>query len=309
MDFTILGDPHLGRTFVHGVPLHRRGEREAVLWRDFAQSLSNVTTPLHICLGDLFDRAVVSYDTIVSAARLYMHAAAKFPETKFIILRGNHDTSRDADKVSAFDVFSLIVEGVENICPVTEPVNIDGYWFFPWDPVRSAAELVSQYATPAPAASGHWNITGDDHNLIPVQELAAAGIAKAYTGHTHLPQKFTRAGVEVIVTGSMQPLAHGEDPEERLYVTRSLAEVEADPDAYKDKCLRVDLKPGEVFDLEIDCLQLTVRRPEEELADETVVLGDFDLMALFETAFETEGVPEPFREKIIERYQTLKMAQ
>ena len=103
MDFTLLGDPHLGRTFVHGVPLHRRGEREAMLWRDFAQSLSSVAAPLHICMGDLFDRAVVSYDTIVSAARLYMHAAAKFPQTKFIILRGNHDTSRDADKVSAFE--------------------------------------------------------------------------------------------------------------------------------------------------------------------------------------------------------------
>ena len=57
MDFTLLGDPHLGRTFVHGVPLHRRGEREVMMWRNFAQSLSNVTTPLHICLGDLFDRA------------------------------------------------------------------------------------------------------------------------------------------------------------------------------------------------------------------------------------------------------------
>src|SRR4029079_4517459 len=98
-----------------------------------------------------------------------------------------------------------------------------------------------------------------------------------------LPQKFTRAGVEVIVTGSMQPLAHGEDPEERLYITRSLAEVEADPEAYKDKCLRVDLKPGEVFDMEIDCLQLIVRRPEEELGDEAVAPGHFALMASLQT--------------------------
>jgi hypothetical protein len=96
----------------------------------------------------------------------------------------------------------------------------------------------------------------------------------------------------------MQPMAHGEDPDERLYVTRSLPEVEADPEAYKDKCLRVDLRPGEVFDMEIDCLQLTVRRPDEELCDEAVVLGDFDLMALFQTAFDTEGVPEPFRERL-----------
>ena len=104
-------------------------------------------------------------------------------------------------------------------------------------------------------------------------------------------------------------MAHGEDPDERLYVTRSLPEVEADPEAYKDKCLRIDLRPGEVFDMEIDCLQLTVRRPEEELTEETVDLGDFDMIALFNTAFEAEGVPEPFREKVIERYQSQRTTQ
>ena len=143
----------------------------------------------------------------------------------------------------------MIVGGVANICPVAEPVNIDGYWFFPWDPVRSATQLVTAHGTPAPCAFGHWDITGDDHNLIPVQELAAAAITNVYTGHIHLPQTFTRAGVEVIVTGSMQPMAHAEDRDERLYVTRSLAEVEAAPEAYRDKCLRVDLKLGEVFEI------------------------------------------------------------
>jgi hypothetical protein len=61
--------------------------------------------------------------------------------------------------------------------------------------------------------------------------------------------------------------------------------------------------------VKIDCLQLTVRRPDEELVDETVVLGDFDLMALFETAFEAEGVPEIFREKVIEQYHRQRMSQ
>ena len=55
-------------------------------------------------------------------------------------------------------------------------------------------------------------------------------MSKAYTGHI---MKFTRAGVEVIVTCSMLPLAHGEDPEERLYVTRSLADIEADPRVFQ----------------------------------------------------------------------------
>src|SRR5437868_5597228 len=100
----------------------------------------------------------------------------------------------------------------------------------------------------------------------------------------------------------MHPLAHGEDPEERFYVTRSLAEFEADPEAFGDKCLCVDLKPGKVFNRDIDCLQLTLGRPEEALTDEAVVLGDFDMMALFKTAFEAKGLPAPFRVKVIERY-------
>ena len=55
--------------------------------------------------------------------------------------------------------------------------------------------------------------------------------------------------------------------------------------------------------------QLVVRRPDEELGDEQVNLGDFDMMALFKTAFEAEGVPEAFREKMIERYQCQRTAQ
>jgi hypothetical protein len=86
-------------------------------------------------------------------------------------------------------------------------------------------------------------------------------------------------GTAIVTVIGSHSLAHGEDPDERFYVTRSLAEVEANADAFKVKSLRVDLKPGEVFDMEIDCLQLTVRRPDEELDNEQVVLGDFDLMA------------------------------
>ena len=61
------------------------------------------------------------------------------------------------------------------------------------------------------------------------------------------------------------------------------------------------------FDMDIDCLQLTVWRPEEALTDEAVVLGDFDMMALFAKAFEAEGVPESFREKVIEQYHRHRM--
>ena len=44
-----------------------------------------------------------------------------------------------------------------------------------------------------------------------------------------------------------------------------MAEVDPDNDAYRNKCLRIDLKSGEVFDTETDCLQLTVCKPDKEL--------------------------------------------
>jgi hypothetical protein len=72
------------------------------------------------------------------------------------------------------------------------------------------------------------------------------------------------------------PYAHGEG---HPYVTLTLAEARAMTDV-KDLCVRILLQPGEVFDLDLDCLQLQIVRPEdaEQLS---VNLGEFDLMALF----------------------------
>ena len=62
-------------------------------------------------------------------------------------------------------------------------------------------------------------------------------------------------------------------------MTLTLAEARAMIDV-KDLCVRIMLTPGEVFDLDLDCLQLQIIQPEEAEKIE-VELGDFDLMALF----------------------------
>jgi hypothetical protein len=101
-------------------------------------------------------------------------------------------------------------------------------------------------------------------------------LKQAITGHVHLAETFTRDGLDVVVHGSMLPYAHGEG---FPYVTLTLAEARTMIDV-KDLCVRIMLQPGEVFDLELDCLQLQVVRPEE--AEQiSVELGEFDLMALF----------------------------
>jgi hypothetical protein len=60
----IVGDPHLGKVFLNGVPLARRGERERLQRQAFLQALNPQGARLHIILGDLFDRPKVSFETI-----------------------------------------------------------------------------------------------------------------------------------------------------------------------------------------------------------------------------------------------------
>jgi DNA repair exonuclease SbcCD nuclease subunit len=272
------------------VPLHRRGDREKMVWADFERSVSETSADVHINLGDLLDRPVVPYDVIVRAARIYAQAAQHRPETQFLILQGNHDVSRDLERVSAFDVFAEIVWGIPNVRVVREPIVVDGLLLVPFDPVTPTAELIEELGTSAEIAVGHWDVDsfGDDHNLIPTKLLAELGVKRAFTGHVHKPDRFTRDGVDVVVVGSLQPFSHGEGP---MYVTLSLDEArQVDPATIRDKCVRIQLKPGETYDLEIDCLQLTLQRLSSEEEPETVTLGDFDMAALFGQAFDQAGV-------------------
>ncbi len=294
MKIDLLGDPHLGRAFIHGVPLHRRGDRERMVWADFENNLATTTADLHVCMGDLFDKRFVSYEVILNAAIAYQKAANRRPNTQFVVLRGNHDINRDLESVSAFDVFTFLMAHNANVHIFAgEYHRIGDYEFYPWNPLKSAAEIAAANAKPCKAAFGHWD-TGSfgGDNIVPLAQLKAD---KVYTGHVHKP------GVlgNLIIVGSMQPYAHGEEVNEDLYVTRNYSEL--GDESYHNKCLRVVLDPGENLEDEIDCLQLTVQKQDEEL-NATVTIGDFDLGALFVQAFDEANVPEPVRAAIMERH-------
>jgi len=304
--YRVLGDTHLGRQFVNNVPLHRRGDHEKIVWAKFREQLviaEHVDVLVH--MGDLFDKAVVPYSVVYRAADEYLTAARNYPETEFVILRGNHDTSRDLQAVSAFDLFTMIVRNVDNIVVVDEDwQRIGDLVFFSWHPVTSADAIVEDFINNYEAdvqgmtAFGHWDVDprSDPFNMIPTEQLAFHGITKAYTGHDHLRREFDRDDVHVNVVGSMLPFAHGEDAYGTTYVTLTLDEARTATDL-KDKCVRVKLEPGEVFDLELDCLQLQVQRADAEAPLE-VELGEFDLGALFELSMETNAVPETIRAEL-----------
>lgn len=306
MTFKLLGDTHLGREFIRNVPLSRRGERERLVWADFKAQLDPSGYSQHIMLGDLFDHSRVSFETIVRAARIYRQTASASPDCRFFILAGNHDLSRDLEAVSAFEVFELLVASMKNIVVVREPLVVDDMLLVGWHPTKSAAELVSSVTqTSLTYYFGHNDVDArsDPFNLIPTKELAALGVTHAYTGHDHTPRQFSRDGVEVILPGSLQPYSHGEDPCGYFYVTVSLDEVTQTPELFKDKCVRIRLKPGEIFDLQLDCLQLQVERAEQtdQSEDLDVSLGDFNLQKIFDDVVEEFSLPatvaEPLREK------------
>lgn len=312
-----LGDVHLGKVFKNGVPLHRRGERERMQWAAFTAHLNNVEAgDLHIQVGDLFDQATVPYQVVFRAGRAYKEAAEANPSVTYGLFQGNHDDSRDVEKITAFDVFCEIVAGVPNIIVAREAPELivhQGLSFvmIPWHPVMTAGEVVlahSDLIQNADVVLGHWDIVMGDSNQLPSELLAKLGVKQAITGHDHLKRDLALDGLPIHVTGSMQPYSHSEDPSEQLYVTRPLAEVLADIDGFKDKNLRVVLAAGEVLDVPIDCLSLTLKREGAEEEDEgsiDVEFEAFDIQALFTEAAST--LPDALRLQIWDKIQDARL--
>ncbi len=309
----ILGDPHLGRAFVRGVSLEKRGLREKMVMDDFKERLhTSGQYRVFICMGDLFDKWAVPYSVVFEAAWAYLQAARSNPGTHYWVLAGNHDISRDLEKKGALDIFELIVSSQANITVVrhSDGVVIDEIGgvkvgFFPFHPTKPAEDLVIEHVR---AGFGHWDTVFGDDNMIPTKRLAEMGCEVAYTGHVHLPDEFTRDGVEVIQVGSMQAYAHDQDDEGELYVTLGLSDLQGKD--LSNKCVRVILEPGETLTEQIDCLQLTVNRlGADDDEDDEVSLGDFDLMGLFGQAFEEAGVPADVRSQILTRYEEARLAE
>lgn len=290
MDTHLIGDVHLGKAFQHGVPLHRRGDRERMQLEHFKRELA-VECDLSIQMGDLFDKMHVSYSVIYAAYLAYKEAKMRNPGRIYALLRGNHDASRDADKISAFQVFTQMVRPLGVVVVDDHAVEIGDHCLIPWHPFKTAVEMLPEDLTGL-TCYGHWDVVMGDTNQIPAAEMKARGAVAAYTGHDHNAREMEIDGLPVTVTGSMQPYSHSEDPNGEFYVTITLEEAAAGD--FRDKCVRVLLQPGEILDFPIDCLQLSIKRGavEEEVDLGDVEFEEFDFNALFNQAREQVGVSD-----------------
>ena len=298
-DVTVLGDPHLGRRFKTGVPLHRIGEREKFQWQDFETSLSSVNSPFHINMGDLFDKRIVSPEIVLGAAQAYGQAAENNPHTTFVVIMGNHDVSRDVDQASSFDLFEALVSGYRNIVVVKgTPRVLGNYGFVPYSPFRPTTELVRDLPDGLTAVFGHWDIQdwGGD-NVIPTKLLKKKKIPLAISGHDHLAREEKRDGVQIIVTGSMQPYTHAEDDTGDWYQTHTLETIPGD---CTNLNIRVLLTEGEILPEDLDCLSLIGKRVVEGEQDLEVDTTEFDTFDIH-TAL-SEAVHPEVRALIMEKF-------
>lgn len=316
----VLGDPHLGRKFLTGVPPHRRGDREEMVTADFTYSLMTSGLKLHVCMGDLFDKFRVPEEVILFAARTYKNAARQNPGTQYVVLRGNHDAARDTELKSSFDVFMELVSEVPNIHAVAETpllltVNKEAHVFYPWHPFKSSVEMAQEIKPPVGFwAYGHWDILSFDpdgaaqDNLVPFKELQTCNAV--ITGHYHTPKIFNEGDIPVWVTGSMQPYSHAEDPDELYYITLPLAEAEKvladNPEAFQNKNLRIKLQPDEAPIADVDCLSLTFKRVSDSNDEDLEVnIDSFDLEGIFKTTMSEHNVSENTRTKLWDRFTDL----
>lgn len=277
----LIGDPHLGRKFETGVPLHRRGERERNQLANFQEQLVQEVDAV-VMVGDLFDHPHVGFKTVLDAY-IAIDAAAVATGNDIFLLAGNHDLPRRLEVVGAFEMLEALLDGHPQVTIVKRPWAWEELAFFPWQWDTCAADQVAAIHDNGrvEVAIGHWDLQsfgGDDSHMAPTAALKAkfGDELAIYSGHYHLPGEYEVDGHTVICTGSMEPYSHAEDPDGSLYVTLTLDELEARDDLH-DKCVRVLLAEGEELPDDLDCLALTAKRARKEDGDvPEIELGDFD---------------------------------
>lgn len=301
-----LGDPHLGKKFKTGVPSNRAGERESLVLKDFRESLLDAREiDYHVCMGDLFDKSMVDYQTIFAAYHAYAEAADKFSRRTYFIIMGNHDMSRNVDKFSSFQMFAEMIRPFKNVIVVMKPIYSNGLGFIPYHPFKSSDEMIEDYKIeannlPTLALFGHWDLDSFSsempHNILPIAKIAELGTGiDVYTGHIHnAEERDYPTDIHLEVVGSMQPYSHAEDPTSEFYVTLTMEQLyKVDPRTLKNMCIRVILKDGESLP-DIDCLQLTGKREGDPEEDEEidVEMVAFDMQSLMRDELQLAGVTD-----------------
>lgn len=326
-----VGDVHLGRKYVNGVPIHMRGTIERMQREKFVELLNLPDREWHVLVGDLFDSFIVDPSDVDFAANAILGAARKHTNRLYILLGGNHDESKDLTKISSFENLQLVLReaNLKNVRIIDDPEVIEEVGFVSWSAKYSAKELavqledklkptyedtgggnIEQGYSSLHAVFGHWDVVLPDnanhYNMVPTDVLKNF-TKKVITGHVHKPDTIVRDGVEVIMTGAIMPLAHGEEVEsDELFYTLTRKEYDASPEKFDHKFVRFVL--GEDEDLpDGDFLQVKAYvKPTKESVEEDpnapTASVTFDVSKILGEFLAKNGVATKKAAEVVERF-------
>lgn len=288
-----IGDPHLGRNYRNNLK-SRLGEREEDIRNTFI-SLLNSDSDLVVIMGDLLDKVVVTNEWLDFTIRAFEDAPLN---KQYIVLNGNHDEVKDKGRISSFRLIERYFNTYQkpNLSFVSDDVLFlektsfkTQLCFTNYDSFKSLDDLYSDIEDLGDIredylkiAFGHFEVEsfGSDKfidRLLP--NILLDNFDLIVTGHIHTPS-FTQVNdTKVLVTGSMQPYAFGENiPEDGdLYVDININDLknilENNSEHFKNSNIRIHYNKGDEFLPSFNCysysykLNNSLERKKEILKD------------------------------------------
>lgn len=288
-----IGDPHIGKSFKQGVPKDLLGKREQMSL-DLFRELLNSGTNYVIIVGDLFDKFQVDVTTFYKVLMIVEEASKNNPNTKFIFLNGNHDLSKEAEKISSFQLLQNYIEKHQDISNIRiilskqeEPIlklSTEGIalGLFHYNPFMSIDEeytddelQIDSNSYPIKIAFGHWE-TIDFNSDVFINRQVPTKVLKYFdyvvTGHEHRPKITLISNVPVLTVGSMLPYAFSEqlDVEEHVnYYTLNIEDINTllnhDINYFENTCVRILVSKDNIEEIpDFKCLSKTFKNMKEK---------------------------------------------
>lgn len=291
--YQTIGDLHLGRKF--NSRLDRRGQYEDRQYYEFEQ-LMNVRADYTVLMGDVFDKRRVDEVDILRTFEVISEGV--FSGRNLIILRGNHDDTKNVREKSSFDILTALCLDIAEIQIVKDTLQLEKVAFCGWCFDKTLTEqIMSGTVKEVEHIFTHRDTVdygSNASNIIDFDFLARNGIKTVINGHEHKPSRKTIAGIEYIGTGSLLPYSHAEHSDEEkgdVYITfKNLEDLKKaiEDGSLLEKHVRLYVEDPSLVP-EFDSLSIQINKVNVLEEVEVVQIEEYSLKGLFKaTAMENK---------------------
>ena len=305
-----IGDPHLGRHWRNNQK-HRLGDREENVKETFVKLL-NEPSDVTVIMGDLLDKVVITNEWFSFILATLKKACNNNPNKQYVILNGNHDEVKDKSRISSFSLIEDYFKNLNTILNFTfvSSCNVNFFInsvntsliFTNYNPFKSSKNSFDDIKTDSnnvlKIAFGHYDI--DHYDFIDNSKFIDHSIPDfiknnydlVVNGHFHKPTTIIDP-IPIVVTGSMQPYAFGEEiPEDdKYYVTLNIDEInnilDKDSEAFINSNVRIMYNKGDDLLSPFNCYSITYKliqqlpsEKEQVVITESISFSDMFLTSL-----------------------------